>query len=180
MTTAVKNERNERLELRFDKWDLDGNGRIERSDLEAEAHRILDALDESPSTPQGRALLDAFTSTYEYLAERAGVGRGGALDRQRFTEVIEAEVFQGGDAGFGRVVRPMIQAILNVCDTDGDGVVNPTEFAKWLGAAGVSSSKAEEAFRLIDTNGDGSLTVDELVSAVKAYHFGTLDVPLLG
>lgn len=177
MTTAVKNER---LELRFDKWDSDGNGRIERSDLEAEAHRILAAFGESPSTPQGRALLESFTGTFEYLAERAGVGRGGGLDRQQFLQVIEAEVFQGGDAGFGRVVRPMIQAILNVCDTDGDGEVNPTEFAKWLKAAGVSKAKADESFRLIDTNGSGSLTVDELVAAVKAYHFGTLDVPLMG
>jgi Ca2+-binding EF-hand superfamily protein len=177
MTTAVKNER---LELRFDKWDRNGNGRIERSDLEAEARRILEAFGESPSTPQGRALVESFTSTFEYLAERAGVGRDGALDRRQFTEVIEAEVFKGGDAGFGRVVRPMIQGILNVCDTDGDGEVSPDEFAKWLQAAGVSRAKAEESFRLIDTNGNGSLTVDELVAAVKAYHFGTLDVPLLG
>ncbi|MEV6872106.1 EF-hand domain-containing protein [Amycolatopsis sp. NPDC051128] len=176
-TTAVKNER---LELRFKKWDRNGNGRIERSDLEAEARRILDAFGESPSTPQGRALLESFTSTFEYLAERAGVGRKGALDRRQFIEVIEAEVFKGGDAGFGRVVRPMIQAILNVCDTDGDGEVNRAEFAKWLSAAGVDRKKADEAFRLIDTNGSGSLTVEELIAAVKAYHFGTLDVPLLG
>ncbi|WNV82871.1 EF-hand domain-containing protein [Umezawaea sp. Da 62-37] len=177
MTTAVKNER---LELRFEKWDRDGNGRIDRSDLEAEANRILAAFGESPSTPQGRALLESFTGTYEYLAEKAGVGRDGALDRKQFTEVIEAEVFKGGDAGFGRVVRPMIQAILNVCDTDGDGEVNPAEFAKWLKAAGVDRSKADESFRTIDTDGSGALTVDELVAAVKAYHFGTLDVPLLG
>ena len=177
MTTAV---RNKRLELRFDKWDRNGNGRIERSDLEAEARRILDAFGESPSTPQGRAVLESFTSTFEYLAERAGVGRDGALDRQQFTKVIEAEVFKSGDAGFGRVVRPMIQAILNVCDTDGDGEVNPAEFTKWLTAVGVSRAKAEESFRLLDTNRSGSLTVDELVAAVKAFHFGTLDVPLLG
>jgi Ca2+-binding EF-hand superfamily protein len=177
MTTNVKNDR---LEKRFDKWDVDGNGRIERTDFEAEAQRILQAFGEPPNSPQGRAVLESFTSTFEYLAEQAGVGRTGSLDKDRFMNVIETEVFQGGDAGFGRVVRPMIQAILNLCDTDGDGEVNRDEFAKWLGAVGIDGSKADEAFDAIDSNRSGSLTVDELVNAVKAFHFGTLDVPLLG
>ncbi|MFI9815092.1 EF-hand domain-containing protein [Saccharothrix variisporea] len=174
MTTAVKNER---LEKRFDKWDVDGNGVIERSDLEAEGHRILKAFGETPSSPQGRAVIDSFVGTFDYLAQKAGTQ---SLDRETFLRVIEKEVFQGGDAGFARVVRPMIQSILNVCDTDGDGEINPSEFARWVGAVGVDPSTAKAAFSQVDTNGNGSLTVDELVNAVKAYHFGTLDAELLG
>ncbi|CAL9486780.1 Calerythrin [Actinosynnema sp. ALI-1.44] len=177
MTTAVKNER---LEKRFDKWDVNGNGRIERSDLEAEAQRILKAFGEDQSSPQGRAVVDSFVGTFEYLAQRAGVGSNGSLDRNQFLQVIETEVFQGGDAGFGRVVRPMIQAILNLCDTDGDGEVTKAEFRRWMEAVGVQGAQADKAFGQIDTNGNGSLTVDELVSAVKEYHFGTLDAELLG
>ncbi|MEJ2854450.1 MULTISPECIES: EF-hand domain-containing protein [unclassified Saccharothrix] len=177
MTTAVKNQR---LEKRFEKWDVDGDGLIERSDLEAEAQRILKAFGESPSSPQGRAVIDSFVGTYEYLADKAGVGAAGGLDREKFLRVIETEVFQGGDAGFARVVRPMIQAILNVCDTDGDNEINPSEFARWMGAVGVDAATAKSAFSQVDVNGNGSLTVDELVGAVKAYHFGTLDAELLG
>ncbi|MBW4718453.1 EF-hand domain-containing protein [Saccharothrix obliqua] len=177
MTTAVKNER---LDKRFDKWDVDGNGTIERADLENEAQRILKAFGEAPTSPQGRAVVDAFRGLYEYLAERAGVGATGKLDRTRFQQIVETEVFEGGDAGFGRVVRPTIQAILNLCDTDGDGEISRPEFTRWLNAIGVDRSQADEAFRKIDTNGNGSLTVDELVTAVKEFHFGTLDVELLG
>ncbi|WP_309110867.1 EF-hand domain-containing protein [Saccharothrix sp.] len=177
MTTAV---RNTRLEKRFDKWDVNGNGRIERSDLEAEAQRIVKAFGESPQSPNGRAVIDSFVHTFEYLAQRAGVGPNGALDKGQFLRVIETEVFQSGDAGFGRVVRPMIQSILNLCDTDGDGEVSQAEFGKWMKAVGVDPSQATQSFQQIDVNGNGKLTVEELVQAVKAYHFGTLDAELLG
>ncbi|WP_433259862.1 EF-hand domain-containing protein [Actinosynnema sp. CS-041913] len=177
MTTAVKNER---LDKRFDKWDIDGDGLIEKANLEGEARRILTAFDETATSPRGHAVLEAFRDMYEHLAERAGVGAGGSLDRQQFLDVIEAEVFQGGDAGFGRVVRPTIQAILDLCDTDGDGEINRAEFTRWLDAVGVDRSQADSAFRAMDLNGNGTLTVEELVAAVKAYHFGTLDVELLG
>lgn len=49
MTTAV---RNDRLKQRFQKWDVNGNGYIERSDYEAEAQRIIKALGETPSSPK--------------------------------------------------------------------------------------------------------------------------------
>jgi Ca2+-binding EF-hand superfamily protein len=177
MSTAVKSDR---LKKRFEKWDVNGNGRIEKSDYEAEAHRIIRAFDEDPSSPQARALIDAYISMYEFLATKAGVGANGAMTEDQFLGVVEAQVFAEGDAGFNRVVRPTVAAMVGLCDTDGDGEVSPSEFRKWLEAIGVDASSAVESFRTIDTNGSGTLTVDELVAAVRAYHFGTLDVPLLG
>ncbi|MFE6616375.1 EF-hand domain-containing protein [Amycolatopsis sp. NPDC057786] len=177
MTTAVKNDR---LKKRFEKWDVNGNGKIEKSDLEAEAGRIIKAFGEDPASPQARAVKDSFVAMYEYLAGKAGAGPNGALSEKQFTEVIEAQIFQEGDSGFDRVVRPTIAAIVGLCDTDGDGEVNQQEFAKWLAAIGVESSAVAPAFRAIDVNGNGKLTVDELVHAVRDYHLGKSDVPLLG
>jgi len=37
-----------------------------------------------------------------------------------------------------------------------------------------------EAFRQIDADGDGRLSVDELVQAIRAHHLGDIDMPLLG
>jgi Ca2+-binding EF-hand superfamily protein len=177
MTTAVKNDR---LKKRFEKWDVNGNGKIEKSDFEAEATRIIGAFGEDPASPQARAVRDSFVAMYEYLASKAGAGPNGSLSEKQFTEVIEAQIFQEGDAGFDRVVRPTIAAIVGMCDTDGDGEVNQKEFAKWLDAIGVEPSAAAPAFSAIDVNGSGKLTVDELVHAVRDYHLGKIDVPLLG
>ncbi|WP_238412155.1 EF-hand domain-containing protein [Saccharothrix deserti] len=177
MSTSVKSDR---LKKRFEKWDVDGNGLIEKSDYEAEAHRIIKAFDEDPSSPQARALIDAYISMFEFLATKAGVGANGSMTEDQFLSVVEAQVFAEGDAGFNRVIRPTVAAMVGLCDIDGDGEVSPSEFRKWLEAIGVDASSAVEAFRTIDTSGNGTLTVDELVAAVRAYHFGTLDVPLLG
>nr|WP_042191104.1 EF-hand domain-containing protein [Kibdelosporangium sp. MJ126-NF4]CEL19845.1 Calerythrin (Calcium-binding protein) [Kibdelosporangium sp. MJ126-NF4]CTQ97069.1 Calerythrin (Calcium-binding protein) [Kibdelosporangium sp. MJ126-NF4] len=177
MTTAVKNER---LRKRFAKWDVNGNGRIERSDYEAEANRIINAFGEDPASPQARAVTQAFVGMFEYLANKAGVGPNGSMNEDQFIGVIEAEIFQQGDAGFNRVVRPTIASIVGLCDTDGDGEVDQREFSRWLNAIGVEPSAAAEAFRTIDADNSGKLTVDELVHAVREYHMGRLDVPLLG
>ncbi|MFC3453799.1 EF-hand domain-containing protein [Amycolatopsis speibonae] len=177
MTTAVKNDR---AKKRFEKWDVNGNGTIEKSDLVAEASRIITAFEEDPASPQARAVRSAFEAMFEYLASKAGVGPSGSLDEEQFINVLETQVFQGGDAGFDKVVRPTIAAIVGLCDTDGDGEVNPSEFAKWLDAIGVERSAAKKAFSDIDANGNGKLTVNELVQAVRDYHSGKIDVPLLG
>ncbi|ACU37721.1 EF-hand domain-containing protein [Actinosynnema pretiosum subsp. pretiosum] len=177
MSTGIMQER---LERRFDMWDSNHNGLNERSDYETEANNILRAFGEDASTPQGKALISSFTAMFEYFAEKAGVGPHGAMNKQQFMQVVEAEVFEGGDAGFSRAVRPTIQAIMNLIDTDGDGQINPVEFEKYLRVIGVDDMSAQEAFAQIDTDGNGMLSIDELVDAVRAYHFGTLDVPLLG
>lgn len=177
MTTAIKNER---LKQRFAQWDVNGNGRIEKSDYQAEADRIIDAFGEDRSSSRARAVRDTFVKMFEYLAERAGVGPNGSMNEEQFISVVEAEVFQEGDSGFNRVVGPTIQAIVNLCDQNGDGEVDRQEFNRWLDAIGVDRSSATTAFNAIDADGSGKLTVDELVDAVRNFHLGRLDIPLLG
>lgn len=177
MTTATKNDR---LKQRFQMWDVNGNGVIERSDFEEEAYRIIKAFGESPDSPRGRAVKDAFIGMFEYQAKEAGVGPHGRLTEEQFISVNERLMFQQGDAGFSRVLRPTIRAIVDLCDVDGDGLVNSAEFVTWLKAIGVDESEADNAFRQIDTSGDGQLSVEELLAAVRDFHFGKIDVPLLG
>ena len=86
----------------------------------------------------------------------------------------------GPDAGFAELVAPTIRAIVEVLDTDGDGEVSPTEMVKWFDAIGLEGAVAENAFRLLDTDGTGKLSVNELVDAVRDYHLGKNDIPLLG
>jgi Ca2+-binding EF-hand superfamily protein len=177
MTTAI---RNDRLQKRFEKWDVNGNGLIERGDYAAEADRIISAFGANPSTPAARNVKESFLAMYDFLAEKAKVGPNGSMNQQQFVKVVEEQLFKEGDAGFSRVLRPTISAIVGLCDADGDGKVNPSEFRTWMNAIGVEQSAAAEAFGAIDKDGDGQLSVEELVQAVRDYHFGTLDVPLLG
>lgn len=103
-----------------------------------------------------------------------------ALPVEQFVEVATTQMLNEGAAGFSNMLRPSIRAMVDLCDTDGDGQVNPQEFRKWLGAIGNDRIDAEEAFRKVDADGNGQLSVEELVAAVGKYHAGELDAPLLG
>jgi Ca2+-binding EF-hand superfamily protein len=177
MATAVQEQR---LTQRFMLWDTDGDGRIERADCEDEARNILRAFGEPEEASRGHAVVDAYLTMWDYLADRSGVGSRGSMSVEQFNEVAAREIVSRGDAGFSKVLRPTITAIVTMCDTDGDGRVNPDEFRRWLNAMGVPKAQHEESFRRMDADNDGYLSVEELVQAFRYYLEGTLDVPLLG
>ncbi|MBY8868221.1 EF-hand domain-containing protein [Streptomyces sennicomposti] len=176
MTTSVQAQR---LDRRFELWDSNGDGRIDRGDWEAEAHRILKSFQETPASPKGQALLEAYLGMWSYLAEHAQLGPNGSLDRAQFHALVSEHILDRGKEGFDEVLRPTVTAILGLADTDGDGHVDPKEFRAWIKAIGAEESTADEAFRAIDANDDGRLSVDELVESVHRYHAGELDVALL-
>ncbi|MEZ7006297.1 EF-hand domain-containing protein [Streptomyces sp. AD55] len=180
MTMVADNTAQARLSKRFEKWDSDGNGVLEPSDFVAEAARIATALGQSPDSPQGVALRNAFQSMFENLAERVGVSPQGPLSQEQFLGAA-GELFQGGDAAFNRVLGPVANGIVGLCDRNADGVIDAAEFGSWLGAVGgLDESSAAEAFRRIDTDGDGVLSEQELLAAIRDFHFGRLEVELLG
>lgn len=170
----------QRLDARFALWDSDGDGRINKADWEKEATQLTKSFGTSPDSPRGHAVIAAYTQMWDHVAGKAGVGADGSLTPKQFSDAIHELMINEGDAGFANTLRPTIRAIVDLCDTDGDGQVNPAEFKKWLDVIGVDESHADAAFSGIDENGDGQLSVDELVHAVRDYHLGKIDVPLLG
>ena len=56
-------------------------------------------------------------------------------------------------------------------DTDTDGKVSKDEFVKGLESKGVSSDDATKQFDAIDKQGNGSITKDDLESAIKSGDF---------
>jgi Ca2+-binding EF-hand superfamily protein len=170
----------ERLRQRFALYDTNGDGRIERGDLEAEARRIVEAFGEPENSPKAQALLQAYPHMWDYMLQQAGRDADQSLTVEQFVEIADAQMLSQGAVGFSTMLRPSIRAMVDLCDVDGDGQVDPQEFRKWLGAIGSDRIDPDEAFRQVDTDGSGRLSVDELVAAVGKYHAGELDAPLLG
>ncbi|HEX7307560.1 EF-hand domain-containing protein [Lentzea sp.] len=178
MTSVVSHENDVR---RFEKWDADGDGFIGRGDYEAEARRIVAAFGETLNSGRGRAVMEALVVLHRRQAEAAGVGPGGAMTLEQYLAANQRLMFDRGDEGFDDLLRPTISAIADLCDTDRDGLVDKVELRRWLGSAvGLSDAASDAAFDRIDLDGDGVLTVDELVIAVREFHYGRLDISLLG
>jgi Ca2+-binding EF-hand superfamily protein len=171
---------NQRLEQRFKLWDTDGDGKIGRADYEAEARKILKSFKEPADSIRGKHLMTSFQHLWEFIAEKAGVRVNDSVDFKKFQKVTNDEMIHQGDEGFSKVLRPTIRAIVDLVDKEGDGMVSLPEFKVWMKAIGVDADKAEEAFSQINENNENELSVDELVHAVRDYHLGKIDVPLLG
>ncbi|WP_338598598.1 EF-hand domain-containing protein [Saccharopolyspora sp. SCSIO 74807] len=177
MSTALATER---LRKRFAKWDIDGSGSLERADLEKEGEKIAQAFGKSPTSPEGQAMRSAFTTMFGYLADNAGVGADGALTEDDFVRVAQKMMFEDGETAFDGVLGPVVRGIVGLCDKNADGQINGAEFASWLTAVGVDRSQASGTFAQVDANGNGELSVDELLAAVRDFHFGRSEIELLG
>lgn len=185
----------QRLRLRFELWDTDGDGSISLDDFVSEAHAIVDALGVSKDSQKGKAVIGAYTQMFPDPAKLSGVldsvggltggPLGGATDAaaitaDQFVTLADTLLVSAGDAGYDALLAPTIRAIARACDTDDDGQVEAEDFKSWLGVIGVDASTADEAFAGLDSDGDGKVAVDDIVTAVRDYHMGRLDVPLLG
>ncbi|GGX96469.1 EF-hand domain-containing protein [Streptomyces minutiscleroticus] len=172
MTTEIANDR---LRKRFQKWDTDGSGSLERGDFVGEAKKIAQNFGAAPGSPEVQSLNDAFQGLFDYLSSGSE-----SVSEDQFLNVTGNLIFQQGEADFNRALGPVIEALVGLCDKNDDGLINGGEFAAWLTAVGVGPDRAEEVFQQVDTDGDGELSQQELLAAVRNYHFGRLDVELLG
>jgi hypothetical protein len=103
------------------------------------------------------------------------------MNQEQYLAANRELMYDRGDSGFADLLRPTIAAIADLCDTDRDGYVSKAELRRWLGpAVGLGDADSDATFDRIDLDGDGRLTVDELVDAVREFHYGRLDIPLLG
>jgi len=170
----------DRLRKRFARWDVDGNGLLELEDFRQEAARIAAGFGAAPDAPGVQALHGAFEALYTHLAVQSGVGAQAGISEQGFLQATEQLLFAEGEAAFTRALAPVVKALITLADCDGNGTLDAAEFETWLTAIGLPRDTAADAFQKIDENGDGQLSEDELLRVVREYHYGRLDVELLG
>lgn len=176
MTTVMAKNR---IKHRFDKWDANGDGFLERTDMEQEAEEITRAFDKDPSSPEGQAIKAANAGLFDLLAGQAGVSANGRLTEEQFRSTAENLIFEQGEAAFNRALTPLVEGIIRLCDKNADGKINRAEFRSWLSVFGHSAADADDTFAQIDKDGNDELTTDELLGALRDYHFGRLSADLI-
>lgn len=167
MTTELQDRK---LERGFAQLDVDGSGHIEREDIVGLGARLLVAFGESPTSVKGRSIIDRFEALWTALAAQVDVDDDGRLSPEEYRQAMTTAFIDGPD--FDRVFRPAALAICELCDVDGDGVVGAKEFHAAQNAFGTSPDDAAAAFGRLDTDGSGTLTVDELVDATRDFYTG--------
>lgn len=110
MTSVTSHEIDVR---RFQKWDVNGDGIIDRSDYEAEARRIVAAFGESLNSGRGRAVMEALVDLHRRQAEAAGVGPRGVMNQREYLAANQELMFGRGDSGFDELLwRPSRRSLI--------------------------------------------------------------------
>ncbi|MEV0648229.1 lipase family protein [Phytomonospora sp. NPDC050363] len=149
----------------FDLMDRTGDGVLRRDDYEAFGLRLVQALGQAPDAPAAREVRQGYRKLWRAI-------RGGA-DTDGDTGVSKAEYAawiarEAEGKGFADAVSPLAKAVIGLVDTDGDGVLDRDELTALLSACRLEPAEAEWAAQQLDGDGDGRVTAEEIVDAVRA------------
>lgn len=158
-----------KIELCFGHFDADDDGFIDREDLLTLGSQLLSRFGEPVTSLRGVELMDGMTRFWDALVDVADQDGDERLDLDEYRDAMLG-AFVESDEGFDASFRPLAEAVCALLDTDGDGEVSEREFAVWQDVFRTAPEDRDEAFRRLDTDGSGSLTVDELLSAIREYY----------
>ena len=160
-----------KLDRAFRHLDVNGNGYLEHDDIVALVARLVAGFRVSPSGEKGRAVAAGFEEFWRSVIIAVDEDGDGRISPQEWTEGM-VDAFAEPADGFDRYLRPAVEAVMNLADTDGDGRINLAEFTMLQKAFGSRTTMAKDAFEHLDADGDGSISVPELIEAAREYYTG--------
>jgi Ca2+-binding EF-hand superfamily protein len=167
MTNALQDRK---LSRAFGFLDVDGDGVVEQDDLVALGTRLLARFEEPPTSPKAQHLAATFERFWATLVAELDADHDGRISPEEYRAAIDAAYIDGPH--FEQMFRPGIEAVALLCDTDGDGRIGLAEFRRVHEAFGIEPAETEAAFKQLDTDADGTLTVTEFVHAASEFYVG--------
>ncbi|QLY30184.1 EF-hand domain-containing protein [Nocardia huaxiensis] len=160
-----------KLARRFQTFDFDGDGRIERSDFESSAAALAAEFGHGPDSPARKHLLDLSLALWDHLVTVADANADGVITLPEYQRAF-ADGLLVTEATFERGYRPFLEAITAIADTDADGNLTVTDHIRWTGALmHLPESDARAIHHRLDTDHDGYITADDLLQAIHDYYF---------
>jgi Ca2+-binding EF-hand superfamily protein len=160
-----------KLARRFQTFDFDGNGQIERSDFETSAGRVADEFGHSVDSPARQQLLELSLGLWDHLVSMADSDRDGTITLDEYKKAFTNGLLET-EASFEQGYRPFLDAVMAVADTDGNGMLDADEHVRWTGALmRLPDADAREVHRRLDTDGDGFITTSDLLQAIHDFYF---------
>ncbi|WP_370418425.1 EF-hand domain-containing protein [Streptomyces sp. QH1-20] len=157
-----------KLKRMFALYDVDGDGLLDEQDLRTYAEQIAGRLD--AGTAGAHKLGQALTDWHQLVAAAAGSAAGESLDENRWINAVEA-LGASGEAAPKAASSRTVTALLDLIDTNSDGVLSSEEFERFYWSFGGTSEQAATAFALLDRNGDGVIDVEEFLLASHEHMF---------
>ena len=165
------------FERRFAVIDTDGNGVWQRNDCEQLTRRLC-ASSATPSIPaQDRPSPPGRTRCSTRCCGTWTPTATGRSPRRSSPPAFGRRIEDR--PGFDTAVRAAAQALVQVADRDGNGVLDAAEYAELTAVYGASTDEAAQAFRRLDLDRNGVLDNVEFTTAISQF-FASPDADAAG
>jgi len=164
-----------KLTVLFHHQDMDNDGYLARADYDQFAKRFCEIQNYSPGSPQCEATYTQTMAAWEHVQQVADKDKDGRVSLEEFLESYDVTL--GDEKLYNQLVTEYVKSMLALWDRDGDGRLSGVEYAAFIGCGGVGEEAAREAFRRLDRDGNGYLSIDELMQNVKEFYGDDPDAP---
>lgn len=158
-----------KFDVCFTHGDVNGNGFLEAADSLALAARVATYLGEPMDSHKTQKLFQAFENFWKHVTIKMDTDNDGKISPEEWRKGLRKAFAEDPD-GYKKGFHPVAQAIFSICDRDNDGSLEQSEFAKFHQAFGCTPANSQLAFEHLDADGDGTLTVEELLNAWHEYY----------
>ena len=164
MLTALQTRK---LTRAFSLFDVDRNGFMERVDCELVVSATTQAMGYALGSPEYEAYYTDYMAGWNDLLQ---LGDSDHDQRLSLTEFCDAyDKMMANPERFNAVILSTVKTIISLWDSNKDGKVSHSEYNAYLIAFHATETEATAAFGRLDRNGDGYLTVDELIQSAEEF-----------
>lgn len=159
------------LARRFQTYDRDGDGAIEREDFTASAEAMATEFGLAASDPRRVRLMNMVGRLWGHLSTAADADFDGEISMEEYRDAFALGLLETPES-FDSGYVPFLDTILEIADTDGDGRIDRDEHIRWSGALmGIDPETAGGVFDHLDGDGDGYVGRDEILAAIRSCYF---------
>ncbi|MFD9307254.1 EF-hand domain-containing protein [Streptomyces sp. NPDC060048] len=159
----------QKLSRAFAMLDVDGDGHLREEDLLVLSERLAAAFGMSGDAAKIARLRGAHTQLWAQDLSPMDTDGDGQLDRAEFIAGLREAVANDLGGILGRL-GVMVDAWMDICDTDDNGLIDENEYQTMLiKTMGGSPEDLKAAFAKLDADGDGTLSREEIRRATEEY-----------
>ena len=158
-------QKHKNLDAMIDIFDVTRDGFLTIDDFILHADRTCADLRLEKGTPLWHTIHNALQTWWNYL-QRETATPNGRIPNADCVAIMENGLVSNPLFLESTVVQ-IARAVFCVLDVDNDNKIGETEYLQLYAASGLSVETAINAFRMIDSNGDGIIELDEFVAVVR-------------
>ncbi|MET9489727.1 lipase family protein [Nocardia sp. NPDC006630] len=150
----------------FGLLDITGDGYLMADDYEAFGLRLVQAFGEAVGSPKATAVRAGYRALWRSMAAMADADGDGRITPSEFQSWLETH---WDNEEFDRSITPLAQSVIDLADTDRNGVLDRDELIALLIGCEHSPAEATVLFDRLDIDNSGTITTDELITAIRQF-----------